>query len=117
MNTKKSIQETKCRERYSPIVEKLVNAIVSEVNPLKIFLFGSYARGEMGQNSDIDIFILMPEGVHRRRTAQFLYQKIKGIGKPVDILVATPSDLEKHKDNIGLIYRTILSEGKEVYAA
>jgi hypothetical protein len=34
-----------------------------------------------------------------------------------DIIVATPSDLERHKDNVGLIYRTLLREGKEVYAA
>jgi hypothetical protein len=33
------------------------------------------------------------------------------------VIVATPSDLEKHKDNIGLVYYTILREGKEVYAA
>jgi hypothetical protein len=36
---------------------------------------------------------------------------------PFDILVATPKDLEKHKENIGLIYRTVLQEGREVYAA
>jgi hypothetical protein len=35
----------------------------------------------------------------------------------VDIIVATPSDLERHRDNPGLIYRTILEEGREVYAA
>jgi len=33
----------------------------------------------------------------------------------VDVLVATPSDLERHKNNIGLIYRTILREGKDLY--
>jgi hypothetical protein len=40
-----------------------------------------------------------------------------GFGYPVDIVVATPSVLERHKDNIGLIYRTVLAEGKQVYAA
>ncbi len=59
----------------------------------------------------------MPEGVHRRRTAQLLYRKIRGVGVPFDILVATPTDLERHKNNIGLIYRTILIEGKELYVA
>jgi hypothetical protein len=59
----------------------------------------------------------MPEGVHRRRTAQLLYQRVRGTGVPFDILVATPDDLRKHKDKIGLIYRTILQEGREVYAA
>jgi len=117
MESKADIQKTKQVEGYPAIIDQLVNAIIREVSPLKILLFGSYARGEMGPHSDIDIFIIMPEGIHRRKTAQFLYRKIKGVGIPFDILVATPSDLDKHKDNIGLIYHTILSEGKEVYAA
>ena len=58
-----------------------------------------------------------PEGVHRRRTAQELYRKVRGAGVPFDLVVATPTDLDRHKDNPGLIYRTILEEGQEVYVA
>ncbi len=95
----------------------VVQVISNEVRPLQIIVFGSVARGEWQPGSDIDLLVVMPDGTHRRRTAQLLYRKIRGAGVPCDILVATPSDLEKHKDNIGLIYRTILREGKEVYAA
>jgi len=101
----------------SKVIESLVRSIVEAVHPLKIVLFGSCAREEANPDSDIDVLIVMPEGVHCRRTAQLLYRQIKGIGVPFDILVATPSDLERHKDNIGLIYRTVLQQGKEVYAA
>ena len=100
-----------------PAVDRLVRSIVAAVNPLRIILFGSAARGEFSPDSDIDFLVVMPEGVHRRQTAQFLYRQIKGMGVPFDILVATPGDLEKHKDNLGLIYRTIVREGREVYAA
>ena len=85
--------------------------------PLRIILFGSAARGEMRPDSDIDVLVVMPEGVHRRRTAQLLYRQIRGLGVPFDILVATPDDLDRHKDNIDLIYQSILREGREVYAA
>ena len=102
---------------HSKKVDELVRRIVEEVHPLRIILFGSASRGEVGPNSDTDLLVVMPEGVHRRRTAQLLYQNIRGLGVPFDILVATPGDLQKYKDNIGLIYRTILQEGKEVYAA
>ena len=98
-------------------IEQLVRRIIELVQPLRIILFGSAARGEMGPNSDIDVLVVMPEGVHRRRTAQLLYRQIRGLGVPFDILVATPDDLERHKDNIGLIYQSILREGREVYAA
>ena len=87
------------------------------MHPFRIILFGSAARGEWGPDSDLDVLVVMPDGTHRRNTAQFLYQQLFGFGFPVDILVTTPSVLEKHKNNIGLIYRTVLAEGKEVYAA
>lgn len=101
----------------SEAIEQLVRRIIEIVQPLRIILFGSAAHGEMGPNSDIDLLVVMPEGVHRRRTAQLLYRQIRGLGVPFDILVATPNDLERHKDNIGLIYQSILREGREVYAA
>jgi len=104
-------------EGYENKVEELVRRIVEEVHPLRIILFGSGARSDIGPSSDLDVLVVMPEGTHRRRTAQLLYQKITGLRVPFDILVATPGDLEKHKNKIGLIYRTILQEGREVYAS
>ena len=98
-------------------IEQLVRHIIELVHPLRIILFGSAARGEMESDSDIDVLVVMPEGVHRRRTAQLLYRQIRGLGVPFDILVATPDDIERHKDNIGLIYQSILREGREVYVA
>ena len=101
----------------SKAIESLVQKIVEAVHPLKIILFGSYAQDKADPDSDIDVLVVMPEGVHCRRTAQLLYRQIRGLGVPFDILVTTPGALEKHKDNIGLIYRTVLKEGKEIYAA
>jgi len=97
-------------------VQQLTENIIQLVHPLRIILFGSIARGESNATIDIDVLVVMPEGTHRRHTAQFLYRNIKGFGIPFDCIVATPSDLEKHKHNPGLIYKTILEEGKEVYA-
>ena len=94
----------------------LVGRIVEIAHPLRILLFGSGAREDWGPDSDADLLVVMPEGTHRRRTAQRLYREIKGIGIPFDIIVATPGDLAKHKDNVGLIYRVALREGREVYA-
>ena len=99
------------------VVDRLVERIINLVHPLKIILFGSYATGEQLADSDIDVLVVMPEGVHRRATAQFLYRKIRGIGVPFDIIVATTEDLKKYRDNIGLIYRDILNKGREVYVA
>ena len=102
---------------HQDAMDRLIQRIVEAVHPLRIIVFGSAARGDSRPGSDIDLLVVMPEGVHRRGVAQDLYRRIRGIGVPFDLLVVTPSDLEKHKDNIGLIYRTVLLEGKEVYVA
>ncbi len=99
------------------VIESLVQKNVEAVHPLRIILFGSYIRDQANPESDIDVLVVMPEGVHCRQTAQLLYRQIRGLGVPFDILVTTPGALEKHKDNIGLIYRTVLKEGREIYAA
>lgn len=98
-------------------LDLIVKRVVDRFHPLRIILFGSAARGEAGKNSDIDLLVVMPEGTSRRATAARLHMEMFGIPVAVDFLVATPSDLEKHKENVGLIYRTILNEGRELYAA
>lgn len=97
-------------------VQELVRRIVEAVQPLRIIMFGSAARGDMTPDSDVDVLVVMPEGTHRLDTMGYLHTRMIGLGLSADILVATPGDLEKHRDNIGLIYRTILREGREVYA-
>jgi predicted nucleotidyltransferase len=99
------------------IVQEIVDRIVTQVHPLRILVFGSTARGEHGHESDVDLLVVMPDGTHRRRTAQMLYRRLRGFGVPVDLVVTTEGDLDCHKDNPGLIYRTVLREGKELYAA
>ncbi len=99
------------------IIAALRDRIVQTVHPERVILFGSAARGELGPDSDIDIMVVMPNGTHRSNTTRYLYKQLFGFGFPVDILVTTPSTLEQHKDNIGLIYRTVLAEGKEIYVA
>lgn len=98
-------------------LDELVSRIVEAVHPLKIILFGSAARGEWRPESDVDLLVVMPEGTHRRDAAGEIYYRVRGIMVPFDVLVTTPSDLEKHRDNPGLIYKTILREGQTLYAA
>jgi len=98
-------------------LEELVRRIVDAVSPLRIVLFGSAARGEMGTDSDVDLLVVVPGGSHRRRTAELIHTRLFGIPFSVDVVVATPDDLAAHAGNPGLIYRTALEEGRELYAA
>jgi len=98
-------------------LSELTRRIVDAVHPIRIILFGSAARGETGPDSDVDVLVVMPDGTRRRETAQYIHTQLFGIPFAVDVLVATPTDLDKHRDNIGLIYRTVLREGREIYVA
>lgn len=97
--------------------DDLVKRIVEAAHPIRIILFGSAARGEAGMHSDIDVLVVVPEGMHRRRTAQIIYRRLLGFGLPVDVVVATGEDMERYSDSPGLIYREALRDGRELYAA
>ena len=98
-------------------VHSVVERVVAEVQPLRIILFGSRAKGTARPDSDIDLLVVMPEGTSRRPTAQRLYRAIVPPGVGLDYLVSTPSVLERHADNIGLVYKDILRTGRDVYVA
>jgi predicted nucleotidyltransferase len=51
------------------VPDRLVRRTVDIARPHKIILFGSAARGEMKPGSDIDVLVVVPNGVHRRKTA------------------------------------------------
>ena len=102
---------------HEPVVELLVSQIVERVHPLRIVLFGSRARNEANPDSDIDLLIVMPEGTHRRKTAQLLYRDISGVKIPYDLVVATPSDHERYQCHGGRVYEHALREGCDLYVA
>ena len=97
--------------------EDMVSRIVAVANPERIILFGSAARGDAGRHSEIDVLVVAPEGAHRRKTAQAICRSLLGARLPVDVVVATPSDLEMYADSPGLVYREALREGRDLYVA
>lgn len=99
------------------ILNELVSGIVDAVNPKRIILFGSAARGQMGPDSDVDVLVVMPDGVHRRRTAQALYCTLSDLGVAKDVVVVTETDIKEHRENPSLVIFPALREGRELYHA
>ena len=99
------------------LLHELVSRIVDAVHPLRIILFGSAARGEMGLDSDLDTLVIMPDGSHRGKTAQEIYRHLWGLGFAKDIVVITESDIREHATNPSLIIKEALETGKELYHA
>ena len=58
----------------------LVRSIVEIARPLSVVLFGSAARADHSESSDVDLMVVMPDGTHRRNMAQQLYRELRGAG-------------------------------------
>lgn len=99
------------------VIQELVRRLVEVAHPVRILLFGSAARGEMRPESDLDVLVIVPDGVHRRKTAQRISRRLIGFPVATDIVVATESDLQQYQDNFSLVYYPAVREGKEIYAA
>ncbi len=99
------------------ILDELVRRILKVIKPKRLILFGSAARGEMNSESDLDILVVMPDGIHRRRTAQTIYRSLTGLGMAKDIIVVTETDVKEHGANTSLVLYPALREGKELYYA
>jgi predicted nucleotidyltransferase len=100
-----------------PVLDRLVSKIVETVQPRRVVLFGSAARGQMGPHSDVDLLVVMPDGVHRRQTAQRLYRALAGLGVAKHIVVVTESDVRQFADEPSLVVQPALREGRELYRA
>jgi predicted nucleotidyltransferase len=98
-------------------VSRMVARIVQIVRPRRIILFGSAARGQIGPHSDVDLLVVMPDGIHRRRTAQAIYLGLNGVGIAKDIVVVTEADVRMYGDNPSLVLFPALREGREIYRA
>lgn len=102
---------------YSEILNTIVARIISTSNPSKVILFGSAARGNMTENSDFDLLVVMKNGIHRRKTAQQIYRNISDIGFASDILVVTEDDVELYREDEASIINPALKEGRILYAS
>ncbi len=102
------------------ITEKKVQAAVQRIvelsQPLAVILFGSYVKRDAGPDSDLDVLVVAEDTLASCRAESVRLRKaLKGILMPMDILVVRSRDLKELTKVPGLIYSTILTEGKIVY--
>ena len=96
-------------------IPEITRRILDVSSPQKIILFGSYARGSYGPDSDLDLMVVMDHVKSPRSESIRLRRALRGLLAPIDIIVATSKQLERHKNTLGLIYQTVLTEGKVIY--
>lgn len=98
------------------MIELMADAIASKFNPLKVIVFGSWARGEARPDSDVDLMVILNCTRDKKRDMQVAIRKeLRRFKVPKDIIVATPNDIEEYKDAWWTVYHPALKEGRVLY--
>lgn len=92
-----------------PAIHEMVRRVVTAFDPQQIMLFGSYAKGTSGPDSDADLLVVMDFEGKRRVKVVELYGVIGAVGLPKDVFLVTPEEL-RHAEE-GSIADTALREG------
>ena len=81
----------------------MTERIVRDFDPLQIILFGSQARGNADQHSDIDLLIVFEKlaDKDKRKTAVDIRVTLADLPVAKDIVITTPEELEHHRTRIG----------------
>ena len=100
-----------------PYLDKIIPIVVSLAAPDQIILFGSYARGDNTEKSDIDLLIIKKGLKNGLDIVDSLYRAFyeNRIKIPVDLLTVDYDRYIKINNEIGYIYKTIKEQGKVLY--
>ncbi len=81
-------------------IEELRDQFVSQIAPLRVYLFGSFADGTNREQSDFDFYIVVKDGTKDiAEVTSRAYRSIRRIKRrPVDIIVGTESRFNERKD-------------------
>jgi predicted nucleotidyltransferase len=81
----------------------------------QVILFGSYARGEATDRSDVDLMVVAQTDLPRHKRAVRLYKQFRPYPFGMDIVVYTPQEVEEGKKSALTFVSTVLREGKTLY--
>lgn len=96
-------------------IQRLVEALRA-YQPERVYLFGSWARGEEDDLSDLDVVVI-------KRTTLPFFERLREVAKAlplteggVDVLVYTPDEFEAMQREGNAFAEMIAEEGRLIYA-
>jgi predicted nucleotidyltransferase len=95
-------------------IKTYAEVIAREFKPEKIILFGSYAWGNSGEDSDVDLLVVIPRVVNTVSKAVEIRLKT-GTQFPMDIIVSTPEKILKRISMGDSFMKSIITKGKLLY--
>ena len=102
------------------ILDEMVQVIVHEIDPEQVYLFGSRARGNAREDSDVDLLIVdsTSYGPEHSRFEEInrLYQALAAFRVPKDILLYSSEEFAKWQHSLNHVIGRCYREGKLLYA-
>jgi uncharacterized protein len=82
--------------------------------PAKVILFGSHARGDADEGSDLDFLVIEPKVENRLAEEVRLRRALRGCGAPVDVIVMDEALVRRRAKVKGTMVDRALREGRVV---
>ena len=90
--------------------------IVERFNPEQIILFGSHARGEVGEHSDVDLLVVLRNDAGWSQRGNPIRRAIsEHFVLPVDVIIRSPEVLAAQRNDPYSFIHTALKEGEVSY--
>lgn len=101
-----------------PVLAEIVRRLVDALQPERVYLFGSRARGDAGGDSDYDLMVVVPHLAEPAyRLAQRAHSVLWGLGAAADILVWSREAFDGRLHLKASLPATIIREGMLLHAA
>ncbi len=96
-------------------INQLLTIILNKAHPDKVILFGSHARGDAREGSDVDLLIIANSDLPRFKRSRQLYRLFNPYPFAMDLLVYTPAEVEEGLRTSVSFVSTVLREGRVLY--
>jgi uncharacterized protein len=97
-------------------LNRAVARIVEVMRPEAIYLFGSRARGDSGDDSDYDFLVVMADDAPaERRSLDATTHVPRDPGVGLDIIPCRRSVFERNRHQVGTLSHLVAREGRRVY--
>jgi predicted nucleotidyltransferase len=97
-------------------IKNVVMRIVALCDPDKVYLFGSHAKGNATDKSDLDLVVVAPTALPWPMRGANVRAALSSMSFSMDVLFATPSELEDELAEPYSLYSMILPTARLLYA-
>ncbi len=101
----------------SELIVKLTGLLVEAAHPKRVILFGSEARGEASEESDLDLLVVEESVPDRMAEMVRLNRLLRPLRLAVDLLVVSEEKFQYWRDTPGNVYYEAATEGQILYEA